>query len=391
VWPRSGVLRDRDESGLHTIQDVRQLAPDEARRRFAAFAGACRGASPLYATVATGVAENDAVTSLLAAAPPRERRASLLFAAVHYLLLAGADHPLARYYPSVSDIPASGDPSALFVDFCRSRADDLRALVATRRAQPNEVGRSAVLLPALALAAQRFAAPLTLLDLGAGAGLNLLFDRFAYSYPPFGSVGIKNSPVRLACRVEGVRPPLPDCVPAVRDRVGVDERVLDVTKSDDALWVRACVWPDRRIAAANVEGAIKLAQATPPHLVAGHVLDVLPRALADAGADGPVAVVTAATLAYLNADERRELSDALRRLSADRELVWITFEGAGSSPVADRVLATAGRRTLNGGYLALRDFTHRSMQLLGCAGMHGDWLEWRHEDLRQTPRSPAEQ
>jgi hypothetical protein len=364
-------------------------APDEVRGRFVAFAAACRGASPLYAALAERAVDDDALTALLAAAPPREQRASLLFAAVHYLLLSGADHPLARFYPSVSEVPASGDPTPAFVDFCRHRADDLRALIAARRAQPNEVGRSAVLLPALAVAAQRFAAPMTLVDVGAGAGFNLIFDRFAYSYPPVESVGNKNSPVHLSCRVEGVRrPPLSGRTPAVGHRVGIDERVLDVSEDDDALWVRACVWPDRTTAAAQVEGAIKLARTAPPHLVAGHVLDVLPRVVAEHGGDAPVCVSTAATLAYLSVAERRELGETLRRLSADRPLVWITFEGPRSSPVTDPALGTNAPPAASGGYLGFTDFTRRATEVLALAGMHGNWLKWLKKDTHnRTLRS----
>src|SRR5919197_5905780 len=43
--------------------------------------------------------------ALLLEAPPMQRRANLLFAAVHDLLLAGVAHPLARYY-SIEKIPA---------------------------------------------------------------------------------------------------------------------------------------------------------------------------------------------------------------------------------------------------------------------------------------------
>ena len=356
-------------------------APEELQRRFVAFAAACRGASPLYAALAEHAAHDDAVTGLLAAAPPREQRASLLFAAVHYLLLGGADHPLARYYPSVSKAPASGDPTRSFADFCRRHADDLRAIIATRRAQPNEVGRSAVLLPALALAAERFDAPITLVDVGAGAGFQLLFDRFRYSYPPFGALGPEDSPVQLFCHARGLRPPLPDHPPAaaVDRRVGIDERVLDVTDPDDAHWVRACVWPDRPAAAALVDGAIKLARASPPRLVSGHALDTLPRVLEAQCRNAPVCVSTAATLAYFSDAERHEFRESLRRCSADRGLVWLSFEGPRSSPVTDRALGRDDRALAGGGYLALTDFGRRRTDLLALASLHGNWLEWREE------------
>ena len=360
-------------------------APEEVRRRFVAFAAACRGASPLYAGLAERTAHDDAVTGLLAAAPPREQRASLLFAAVHYLLLGGADHPLARFYPSVSKAPASGDPTRSFVDFCRRHADDLRAIMATRRAQPNEVGRSAVLLPALALAAERFDAPITLVDVGAGAGFQLLFDRFRYSYPPFGAVGPEDSPVQLSCHARGIRPPLPDHPPGgVVDRVGIDEHVLDVTDPDDARWVRACVWPDRPAAAALVDGAIKLARGSPPRLVSGHALGTLPRVLEAQSRNTPVCVSTAATLAYFSDAERHEFRESLRRFSADRRLLWLSFEGPRSSPVTDRALDRDDPARASGGYLALTDFRRRRTDLLALASLRGNWLEWREEGGRQA-------
>src|SRR5262249_60879091 len=59
----------------------------------------------------------------------------------------------------------------------QSRAE-LTQLILTRRPQTNEPARCAVLLPALAQLPQ----PLALIEAGASAGLNLLFDRYSYDY-----------------------------------------------------------------------------------------------------------------------------------------------------------------------------------------------------------------
>jgi hypothetical protein len=45
--------------------------------------------------------------------------------------------------------------------------------------QQNEVRRCTLLLPAFALAAGTVRSPLALVEVGASAGLNLLFDRYA--------------------------------------------------------------------------------------------------------------------------------------------------------------------------------------------------------------------
>jgi hypothetical protein len=176
-----------------------------------------------------------------------------------------------------------------------------------------------------------------------------------------------------------LRPPLPDDLPrAVGDRVGIDEHALDATDPDDARWVRACVWPDRPAAAALVHGAIELARRSPPRLLSGHALDTLPRVLDALDRKAPVCVSTAATLAYFSDAERHEFRESLRRFSADRRLVWLSFEGPRSSPVTDRALDPDDPAPASAGYLALTDFRRRKTDLLALASLHGSWLEWRH-------------
>ena len=63
----------------------------------------------------------------------------------------------------------------------------------TRSIQTNEVGRSAALLPALAVVRAGALAvgddrPLALVELGPSAGLNLLLDRYAVTYRRDGAV-----------------------------------------------------------------------------------------------------------------------------------------------------------------------------------------------------------
>jgi hypothetical protein len=143
----------------------------------------CRHSSPLYERLSLGVAEDADLLSLLVAASPGQRRPNLLLAAVHYLLLRGDADPLADFYPSVSESPRSPDEAfPVFRRFALDRADEISGLIATRRTQTNEVARSAFLLPAFDLAARAADRPLALIEVGAAAGLNLLFDRYRYRY-----------------------------------------------------------------------------------------------------------------------------------------------------------------------------------------------------------------
>ena len=181
-------------------------------------------------SASAGLAGDESLLDL-AAAPPAQRRPNLLLAAVHYLLLGGADDPLADHYPTVAEWrgPAgrprrrtTGTRSTTFAAFCRRHRDELAGLLA-HAGDPDQRGR-----PLRGAAARRSppsppaaGRPLALVDLGASAGLNLLFDRYAYRYgdgrtgvrgrrrAPVADAGDAGSPVALDCERPCRRPARP--------------------------------------------------------------------------------------------------------------------------------------------------------------------------------------
>ena len=76
-----------------------------------------------------------------------------------------------------------GDPVPAFRSFCQDHRAALIELVSTGLVQTNEPQRCTVLLPAFATVARLAGGtPLALIEVGASAGLNLLFDRYGYGY-----------------------------------------------------------------------------------------------------------------------------------------------------------------------------------------------------------------
>ena len=180
--------------------------------------GAARGYSRIYHRIAHQVARDRDLLELVQEAPRRAHDPLTLFAAVHYLLLGGLAHPLADVYAGRSD----GDPAPLFRDVCLSHRADVLAVMAARRIQTNEVGRSALIGPALRWAADRFGEPLELVDVGTSAGLNLLCDRYLLDYGAHGTTGPPNATVRIRCEVVSGRPPVRPRLPVLASRVGID-------------------------------------------------------------------------------------------------------------------------------------------------------------------------
>src|SRR5829696_4036591 len=154
--------------------------------------------SPLYAQVRELIAGSPALLAL--AGRSREGSPTLFLAAIHDELLRDPDHALARYYPTVGGEGPGPGLGAALEDFCAVRADRLEATLATRSTQTNETGRCSGLLPAFAAVAD--GRPLALIEVGASAGLNLRWDRYAYDY---GSrrAGAADSPVTIPCELVG--------------------------------------------------------------------------------------------------------------------------------------------------------------------------------------------
>ena len=341
---------------LHLLSRLRPVAGAEAS--FELFR---RVNSPLYAALSAGVLEDPELLQLAGEAPVGQPPPNLLFGAVHYLLLRGVNHPLARLYPSLNGGRDVGeDALPAFRDFCLGNREAIRELIRSRRVQTNEPARSAILQPAFAVVAERSGLPLALVEVGASAGLNLAGDGYRYSYGG-AEIGPADSPVLVECRLRGeLRPPA--VIAPVAWRVGIDRSPVDVADADQVLWLRALVWPDQPWRAELLLRAVEAARRDPPRLLRGDALDLLPEAISGAPAGAALCVFSSFTLYQFRPAERDRL-EALIAAAARSRPVWrVGLEWyPGEKP-----------------YLELDE--HREGRVrrtrLAAAHDHGQWLEW---------------
>jgi hypothetical protein len=333
-------------------------------RRFAEIEA--RGASPLYEHLASSVAEDQELLVLAAHAPPGQPVPNLFLGAVHLLLLQGERGPLSEFYPDLAE-PAAPPTSSYpaFRSFCLSHPGAIRHVLATRRVQTNEVGRCAYLLPAFTLvAALARERPLALIEIGASAGLNLMWDQYGYTYGDGAVYGKPDSAVQLSCAVRGDRrPPVSSRTPAVARKVGVDLHVIDVCDPDAVQWLQALVWPEARERAQALRTAIEITRAHPPELRSGDGLDVLPAVLRTVPDDVPVCVFHTHTVNQFSAEARDQLSAVLADHGRTRELYRVSAEWLGTTHPQLELTAWRGG--------------HAEERLLAYCDPHGRWLEWR--------------
>jgi hypothetical protein len=303
-------------------------------RRFEFFAGVYRGtasevSSPLYAQLARQVAADPDVLRLVTEADRFQQVSHLLFGAVHFLLLGGSAHPLAEFYPSLRAAPRPAEEAyPHFRAFCLEHAAEIRRLVTMQRVQTNEVQRCTALLPAFAVVSRWGGGkPLALVEAGASAGLNLLWDRYGYDYGAAGRAGDVASPVQLVCEVRGgILPPIPPVLPAVSYRLGIDLKPIDVRDEAATRWLRALIWPEHRDRARLLERAIGMARQDPPPMRAGDLLDLLLPALEEAPGDAAVCVYHSYTLNQCPRTTGEQLDLLLAGFSRNRDVDRISLE-----------------------------------------------------------------
>jgi hypothetical protein len=212
--------------------------------------------APLYVPICNGIAGDPDLLAIAAEAQPGQPAPNLLLAAVHDLLLADANDPLAAFYPDLTATPRPfAEVYPFFRTFTLAQREAIVALVQTRLVQTSQVRRCAGLLPAFALVHERAGRlPLALVEVGPSAGLNLLLDRYAYHYSDGSSVG-GPSALTLRCDLRGeVRPPIPAAIPPIASRVGLDLNPIDVRDDAATRWLRALIWPGEQVRVAGDAG-----------------------------------------------------------------------------------------------------------------------------------------
>lgn len=343
---------------------------DDRRRSFGLFArDAARGGSPLYAALAAAVGDEPVVRDIVAARRPGQPAPNMIFAATHFLILRGADHPLKEYFATAG---GERSPDAAlteaFLDFCRERRADLTALVARRATNTNEAGRSALIAAGLSHLARRRRRPLFLVELGPSAGLNLNFDRYAYRF--LAEDGRERAAfwtpakLRIDCVARNEKfPDLGAAPPEIARRLGIERDPVDIGDADDRDWLRALIWPERAERMARLETALAIARAFPPPIRKGDAVGDLAAVLAEAPADCTPCVFHTAVTYQFTDEARSALDDVFIETSRTRPCWRLALEWRDGDiyPLT----------------LTCYDAGAADETMLARSDPHGRWIDWR--------------
>ena len=315
--------------------------------------------SPTYEILSFAIAEDPRLLAIARECKIGQPIPNLLFAAVKRIADESRCERLAGHYARIGE---GGFPgcrlSDSFVEFCVRHDAEIVELVRTRRVQTNEIRRCSYLMPAFGMVFRDAGElPLALIDVGASAGLNLLWDSYQYRYSDGSTFGPSESEVVIECELRNEMPDIPLEMPSVAFRIGVDLNPVDLGDDEQFLWMMALVWPDHPDRAALLRAARRTWLNDPPHVERGDALDVLPRVLAEVPPDTALCVFHCHTLNQFPVESRNTFYEILNRESLDRPVYHLQSEG--EQMRLDRIVDGVADTIL---------WARRNA--------HGRWIEW---------------
>lgn len=309
--------------------------------RYTAFAiDEARGVSEAYERLALGIAASPEILGFIASMPVDRRQPNLFLAAVRH----------------VCGVPEN---TRHLKSLLRQEHERIRSVIMSRTTQTNEPARCSVLLPVFA----RLPQPLALLEVGASAGLCLLPDRYGYDYGTR-QIGpaVENAPVFKCAASAAV--PLPDAIPQIVWRLGLDLNPIDLSSNEQVEWLEALVWPGQEERAEKLRAAIAVARSDPPRIIKGDLLTELPTLVAMAPKGVTLVVFHTAVLPYVARQQREKFAAMMKQGDA----VWVSNEAPGLLSFLRTITPSAPSP---GRFLMMVDG-----EPIAWTGPHGQSIDW---------------
>jgi hypothetical protein len=288
--------------------------------------------------------------------------------ALHSFVLERLDPALVAIFPPQR---AAFDPvaGAEVVGNALRKFRDRVADYLQRPPQTNEIGRSAVLLGGFATVAARTGLPLALHELGASAGLNMLWSRYRYELGTNASWGDPASPVIIRCDWRGTPPALPPGIDVVSWR-GCDVSPIHVAAPHAATRLMSYVWADQRERLQRLQAAIELARSAALEVEEIDAVSFAERELAEGRAGATTVIYHSIFWQYLPETSRAALRAFIEaagaRATEAAPLAWLAFE----------VPAAWGGQQLVKPQLKLTIWPGGERITLAEAHPHGQYAHW---------------
>ena len=330
--------------------------------------------SQIYSYLTQSISNDVELLSICSNCPRNQPPSFLFLGVVHKLILQQrSDHPLRNIYNILykGELPLI-DPYPSFRSFSLKYRQEIISELNIRRVQTSEAGRSVFLAIALQYANEKLLKgnhKWSVVDLGAGAGLNLLWEDYSLEIINQslnnGNIiqyGTGEADVYVRCKTYGISPISYDSIPQMIEKIGIEINPIDINDDDEVLWLLALIWPDQPIRKQRLVAALDWARQNLPCIVHGNVLTQLDLAVSQIITDSPLCIFQSFLLPQLSKQEQDLLESKIEQIAKRRDMLYVNLEGHDG----DILLSI---RSYKDGVLIVN-------QTIAQCHPHGDWLKW---------------
>ena len=363
-------MAEANQTAKYEPTDMNARGPEAVGTAFANQVAYCEHAgAPITARAVAAVArllESDEPGALLErirkwqGAPLADALPLRIAGGLHSLYLSGAAPELGAIYRG----EAAVDDAALVAETIAAHEAPLMAWLGGPP-QTNEAGRSASFMAAMLwLAGQGLCPRFECLEIGSSAGINLMMDRYAYNLG-----GVWAGPIDPVMRFEPEwrGDPPPDRLVRIASLRGCDVAPVDLADPQQALRLKAYIWPEHTVRFERMEAAIAAAKQKAPDLVRMTAADFVEGELAKPQDERTTRVLMHSIVwQYVPADQQARVTAAMEKAGAratpERPLAWVALEA---------------NRTVHHHELVVRYWPGgETPKKLAHAHAHGAWVEW---------------
>lgn len=255
--------------------------------------------------------------------PRTDALAIRLAGALHAAVLSGRDPALAAEYPAAMPAWDIARVWPLARDFLARERAWVAGFLGSAP-QTNETRRTIALLAGFLWLAARHDLELELLEIGASAGMNLYWDRFAYRTA---SWRWGDGDVQISTDWTGAPPPL-HAAPQIRSRAACDLNPIDIRDPAERLRLRAYIWADQAERLVRFDAAAALAIAQDVRVERADAAEWLEARLPRRSPDALTVVYHSVFYQYPRRETRRRIARAIERAGEDgpAPLAWLRLE-----------------------------------------------------------------
>lgn len=330
--------------------------------------------SPLYAALAEFISMQPEILQTVSVIPMNKSPRTILFAAVHALLLKGAKHhPLREFYPSLNGEKQVNETTrhilyADFLDFfTKYRAEIMPYL--QKNTQTNEAKRSIALLPAFSeIVRKEQHSTLSLIEIGTSAGFLLNVDKYSYQLNELKLGDIGNCKP-FSTKWHGNLPEnLKNHFVTIENKIGIDINPLDIEDEEVRLWLKALIWPEQVDRLENFEIACDVLMQNKKNItiLEGNFENHFNTSLSICSSSKILCFLSVWVLYQLNPHEKIAINEKLSMIAREnKQKVYFILD--------DWDLT----KQINANNIILREFNHRGDyidQIVCQSDHHGGWI-----------------